>query len=206
MNRMGLTRMQWLSGVYLITHGVFAQTTAFGDDWPMLGRDATRNAVSSEADPPLTWQVGRVDRQSGRRKPGSQRNVRWSAPLGYITMGDPVVVDGLVWVGTNNHKVDDRSNPDASVLACFRQRDGKLLYRYLSPRLPNARWIDWPSSSMASAPLVEGDRLWFVSNRGEVICLDIGPLKRKDGQPHIDWKLDMIKELGVAPLQTVNND
>jgi outer membrane protein assembly factor BamB/precorrin-6B methylase 2 len=192
----GNGRITWILGLAVIC---LPNAWLIADDWPMLGRDATRNAVSLEKDPPLTWQIGKLDRQTGKWKTEDRRNVRWSAPLGYITMGDPVVADGLVWVGTNNHKVGDRSNPDASVLACFRERDGKLLYRYLSPRLPNARSIDWPSSSIASAPLVEGDRLWFVSNRGEVICLDIGPLKGHDGQPQIKWKLDMMKELGVVP-------
>jgi hypothetical protein len=33
-----------------------------GGDWPMLGRDATRNSVSPEKTPPLDWDVGEFDR------------------------------------------------------------------------------------------------------------------------------------------------
>jgi outer membrane protein assembly factor BamB/precorrin-6B methylase 2 len=180
---------------------ILPNTTVTADDWPMLGRDASRNAVSPESDPPLDWNFGKYDRQTTSWDANDQRNVRWVARLGSMTMGDPVVVDGLVWVGTNNYDIHKQrvQAEDASVLACFRESDGQLLYRYVSPRLRNARWSDWPTSSMASAPLVEGDRLWFVSNRGEVICLDIGPLKRSEGQPNVKWKVDMITELGVFP-------
>lgn len=173
-------------------------TSLSADDWPMLGRDATRNAVSPEKNPPLTWEIGKRDRRTGVWETTNRRNVRWVAPLGSVTMGDPIVADGLVWVGTNSGAFREKTS-DASVLACFRESDGELLYRYVSPRLPGARDNDWPVSSIASAPLVENDRLWFVSNRGEVVCLDIGPLKRGKGQPTIHWKLDMMAELNVFP-------
>ena len=39
--------------------------TLFADDWPMLGRDSTRNSVSPEKNPPLDWDV----------KTG--RNIKW---------------------------------------------------------------------------------------------------------------------------------
>ena len=63
----------------------------------------------------------------------------------------------------------------------------------------------WPAC--AGPPLIEGDRLYLVSNRAEVICFDIGPLLRSkenetrtpDDDPHVLWKLDMIAELGILP-------
>ena len=45
---------------------------------------------------------------------------------------------------------------------------------------------------MASSPCVEGDRLYYVSNRCELVCANV-----TDGG--FVWKLDMIKELGVFP-------
>src|SRR5262249_31757977 len=142
-----------------------------GEDWPMLGRNPSRNAVSPEGNPPTTWQVEQRDKAGNVLQPG--QNIKWDAPLGSLTFGDPVVADGLVWVGTNNYGPADEQAVDASVLACFRESDGKLLYRYVSPRLPQGRVHDWPSSAMAGSPLIEGDRLWFVTNRAEVICFDI---------------------------------
>src|SRR6476660_6822843 len=60
------------------------------EDWPMLGRDKTRNPVSPEHEAPIEWDV----------KTG--RNIKWRAALGSITVSEPIVADGLVWIGTNN--------------------------------------------------------------------------------------------------------
>jgi outer membrane protein assembly factor BamB len=156
-------------------------------DWPMFGRDATRNSVSLEKNAPTEWDI-----KSGR-------NIRWKAPLGTGCTGQPVISNGLVWIGTNNFALGDYgSRRDAGVLMCFRERDGKLLYRYVSPRLPN-RDEDWPSSVIGASPLVEKDRLWFVTNRCETACLDIGPLRRGTGTPRVVWKVDMRKQFKVVP-------
>ena len=50
---------------------------------------------------------------------------------------------------------------------------------------------------IGSSPLVEGDRLWLVTNRGEVFCLDIGPLIRGEGLPRKLWRLDMVSQFGI---------
>src|SRR5262249_17831257 len=101
--------------------------------------------------------------------------------------------------GTNNGAPRDPSHKnDASVLMCFRESDGKFLWQYVSPRLASGQANDWPGSSMP-APMIEGDRLWVVTNRCETVCFDIGPLRRGEGQPKLLWKVDMINELGVFP-------
>src|SRR5262249_55486136 len=106
---------------------------------------------------------------------------------------------GLVWVGTNNVRPGKPAfKEDAGVLACFRAADGKPRYRYVAPRLGKVIH-DWPHSSLACAPLAEGDRLWFTTNRCETVCLDVGPLRRGAGAPRVLWKVDMIRELGVFP-------
>ena len=180
--------------------GTVTSQDVHSDDWPMLGRSANRNSVSLEKNPPLQWDTDDVQFGEYDRTQKPRRNVKWVAKLGSVTFGDPVIADGLVWVGTNNDFEGNagRRNEDASVLACFRESDGKLLYKYVSPRL-QARIHDWPHSSIASSPLIEGDRLWFVTNRCETVCLDIGPLKRNEGTPRVVWKLDMMAELGVYP-------
>jgi outer membrane protein assembly factor BamB len=163
-----------------------------GHDWPQFGRDRTRNAVSPEKDPPLWWQAGQID-DKGKALP--DKNIRWTATLGSSTYGDPVVADGMVWIGTNN---DVEKRKDAAVLLCLDEKTGEELYRYVSPRL-KGRVHDWPHSSMACSPLIEGNRLWFTSNRCEVVCLDIGPLRNRIGQPRVLWKVDMREKLGVFP-------
>lgn len=169
-------------------------------DWPMRGRDSSRNAVSLETDAPADWQIA-TDRDSLRKSPNTvQKNVLWTARLGSYSLADPVIANGLVWLGTNNDSPRDPAvKQDASVLMCFRERDGKFLYQYVSPRLEEGKRFDWEYAGLASSPLVEGDRLWFCNNRCEIICLDIGPLHTGKGEPRLLWKIDMRKELGVMP-------
>lgn len=155
--------------------------------WSQFGRDSSRNPVSPAKNPPQNWRVP-------SRKSKTEQSVLWSAQLGTNTMGDPVVADGLVWVGTNEYA---NNRTDAAVLLCVSEKSGKPLYRYVSPRLPN-RYLDWPYSSLGCSPLIEGDRLWFTTNRCELVCLNIAPLKANGGEPKMLWKVDMIKEFGVV--------
>ncbi len=172
---------------------LWSNTIAQGADWPMRGGNQNRNAVVPDAQGPVDWQI--ADGQLPAKK------IRWSGELGFVSCGDPVIADGMVWVGTNNGR--EGTEGDASVLMCFRERDGKLLYKYVSPRLPRQSSStdsgDWPITSLASSPLIERDRLWFCTNRCEVICMDIAPLKSGVGEPRIVWKVDMRRELGVVP-------
>jgi outer membrane protein assembly factor BamB len=172
-------------------------------DWPQFGRDGTRNAVSLERNPPLRWDVGKTSDAKPTARQGMSSNIKWSAPLGSMTYGDPVVSNGLIWVGTNNGYAG--SKLDASVLACFRESDGKPLYRYVSPRLPQGIVHDWFNGSMACSPLVDQDRLWIITNRAEVVCLDIGGLRRDGAEPKLLWKVDLIGQFGVFPRGSLMN-
>jgi outer membrane protein assembly factor BamB len=176
---------------------LLAGLPAAADDWPMFGRDQIRNAVTPEKGAPVDWQ--RAQPGAGGQAAKEARNIKWSAQLGTMSIGGPVVAGGLVWVGTNNnHPRDPMVSKDAAVLMCFRESDGKFLWQYLSPRLPE-RYQDGPEHSMGSTPLVEGDRLWVITNRCEALCLDVGPLKRGEGLPKELWKIDMRKQFGVQP-------
>ena len=68
-------------------------------------RDRTRNAVSPDHNGPTTWRVQSCDKAGNVIQAG--QNIRWQAPLGSLTFGDPVVASGLVWVGTNNYQMGD---------------------------------------------------------------------------------------------------
>jgi outer membrane protein assembly factor BamB len=169
----------------------------------MWGRDASHNAVSPEKGAPIDFSIPELDKGKVI-KPG--RNIAWQAALGSRTVIPPVVADGLVWIGTNARDPDDAKIPkkewDGGVLLCFRESDGKLLWRHRTPRLSGkgvAVYEDFSQSALGSVPFIEGDGLWYVNNRTEVVCFDIVPLKKGTGQPVEVWKLDMRKELGVYP-------
>ncbi|MGL6073096.1 MAG: PQQ-binding-like beta-propeller repeat protein, partial [Fimbriiglobus sp.] len=128
------------------------------------------------------------------------KNIRWTANVGSRAIGGPVVANGLVWVGTNNESLlDPKITDDRGVYACFRESDGRFLGQYASPRLELGKMIaDWPTSGTGGSPVVEGDRVWLVTNRREVVCLDSKPLSQ--GTPaRVVWKYDLIQELGVFP-------
>src|SRR5262249_15484412 len=66
---------------------------------------------------------------------------------------------------------------------------------------------DWPREGVCSTPFVEGERLWYVTNRGEVACLDVNGMANGNqgwqGEKYKDptdadvlWLYDMVKELG----------
>ena len=63
---------------------------AFAEDWPVFGRDASRNAVVVTGNAPTDWDVD------------NGRNIRWKVQLGSATFATPVVAGGRVYIGTNN--------------------------------------------------------------------------------------------------------
>lgn len=171
-------------------------------DWPQWGGSPARNNTPEGTSIPTTWDIG------------AGENIRWSAGLGSETYGNPVSANGKVYVGTNNgagYLSRYSSKVDLGVLLCFDAATGKFLWQHSSEKLPTGRVHDWPNQGICCAPMVQGDRLWFVSSRGEVLCLDTdgfldgendGPFDKEPNQnsdeADVVWKLDMMKELSVS--------
>jgi outer membrane protein assembly factor BamB len=177
----------------------------FSQDWPMWGGTTGRNMVSAVKGIPSTWDIH------------SKKNIKWKADLGSTSYGNPVIADGKIFVGTNNNSP---RNPDITgdkgVLMCFQESDGKFLWQAISEKL--AQNLDWPEQGVCSSPAVEGKRLFYVTNRAELVCLDTeGFLDgENDGafqsetytgktDADIIWKLDMRKELDVVQLYMANS-
>ena len=152
-------------------------------DWPMLGRDRTRNAATTEGNPPVFWSVA------------EGANIKWAGKLGTITWATPVVSQGLVWIGTTSEEYE---TAPGGHLFCFRETDGKLLYRHFTPVRPGSN-RGWSNVGMTSSPFIEGHRVWFTTLRSEVICLDFEPLLRGEADVRELWKLDMAESLDVVP-------
>jgi len=142
-------------------------------DSNLQGTASLRNNAVEGADLPVDWEIGDYDRATREYIGG--RNIKWSASLGSQTYGTPVISDGRVFIGTNNAGGYVRRYParvDLGCLLCFRESDGKFLWQHSNEKLLTGRKHDWPQQGVCSTPLVENDRLWYVSNRGEVVCLD----------------------------------
>ena len=86
-----------------------------------------------------------------------------------------MVAGGKVYVGTNNgagHLDRYPSEVDLGCLLAFDEKSGEFLWQHSSEKLITGRVHDWPLQGICCAPLVEGTRLWFVTSRGEVRCVD----------------------------------
>ena len=149
--------------------------------WPTFGGGLSRNMVNLTEKGIQTT----CDIQTGK-------NVKWTAKLGSKAYGGPIVSGGKVFVGTNNDEPrDPKVKGDKGILMCFDEATGKLLWQAVHDKLKSGLVNDWPHEGICSSPYVEGNRLWYVSNRCEVVCRDT------DGKEI--WTLDMIGKLDVFP-------
>ncbi|MBI3463246.1 MAG: PQQ-binding-like beta-propeller repeat protein, partial [Planctomycetes bacterium] len=215
----GLMMNQYCRLLVLPVFGVLsAAWSVWAEDWPVLGRDASRNAVSPEKDPPTDWEIGKFENKAWRWwqwGPEKSRNIKWAAPLGSMTFAAPVVANGQIYIGANNGVGYLKRYPndiDLGCLLCFAESDGRFLWQFSAEKLPTGRIHDWPLQGLGATPLVEGDRLWFVSNRSEVVCLDTKGFRDDEndgsfkGEPvqgadeaDVVWRFDLISKLGVFP-------
>ena len=119
--------------------------------------------------------------------PKTGRNIRWTAELGTSTYSTPIVAAGRVFIGTNNgHPRDPQHSGDRGVLMCFDERTGKLLWQLVVPKLPHDPYLDCPGVGLTSTPAIEGNRVFLVSNRAEVLCLDLLGLSNGNDGPYRD--------------------
>lgn len=170
-------------------------------DWPMWGGAPGRNMVSLEKGIPSEWEID------------SPKSVKWKVQLGSPTYGNPIVADGRVFIGTNNEaELRKGITGDKGILACFDEQSGRFLWHASHDKLPSGNINDWKLQGIPSAPCVEGDRLYYVSNRCELVCADVqgfldgendGPYKVEKHTDKQDadvvWILDMYKDLKVFP-------
>ncbi len=170
---------------------LFASDPGTGD-WPMWGGSPDRNMFSPMKGIPISWDVQK------------KTNVKWMSELGSQSYGNPVVAGGQIYVGTNNELLrNPKEGGDRGVLMCFRESDGKFLWQHANEKLAAGRALDWPFQGVCSSPLVEGDRVYYVSNRAELVALDA----KGDGAggPKVIWKFDMIEEVGSSPHNMANS-
>ena len=194
---------------------ILLAASAWAADWPQWGGTPVRNNVSLEKKVPSEWDVGQFDDKTGQWLQESAKNVRWVAQLGSQTYGTPTVAGGRVFCATNNRAGWTKRYPttvDLGCLVCFKQADGRFDWQLSCKKLEQGSALDWPETGICCSPLVEGNRVWLVTNRCEVVCLDAAGFsdRKNDGshqsdpnadrdQANIVWSFDMIRQLGVQP-------
>ncbi|HZM02139.1 MAG TPA: PQQ-binding-like beta-propeller repeat protein, partial [Candidatus Saccharimonadales bacterium] len=100
---------------------------------------------------------------------------------------------GRVYIGTNNEDPRDPNHlADSGVLMCFDEATGNFLWQLVVPKREEDPYLDWPKTGWSSPVSVEGDRVYVVSNRGEVMCLDARGLTNGNDGPYTNEALHMI--------------
>lgn len=167
---------------------------AWAGDQPQWGERYTRNMISKEKDLPATFD------------PEAGMGVKWSAPLGGNAYGTPTVAQGRVFMGANNESPrDPRIQGDRGVLLCLNEADGGLVWQLCSPRIGGDDYLDWPKIASCTPPTVEGDKVYFLTNRFEVVCLDINGQANGNDGPYMDEGKHAM-EAGQAPIEMTPAD
>ena len=174
----------------------------YGADWSMWGGSTGRNMVNTaEQNIAAEWDID------------AGKNIKWMVELGSQSYGNPVIHNGKLFVGTNNGlERDPEVTGDKGIIMVFNEADGEFLWQAIHDKLPIGRVNDWPEQGICSTVFAEGERIYYVSNRAQLICADTegfldgendGPFTDEaySGPQHADfiWVLDMIDELGVFP-------
>lgn len=155
--------------------GLIISSILQADDQAQWGTAWNRNMISKETGLPTF-----ID-------PKTNTNIRWKVPLGTEAHSTPVVSGGRVYIGTNNHQARDlKHKGDRGVLMCFDELTGDLQWQLVVPKRTEDRFFDWPRSGISSPATVEGDRVYIVTNRGEVACLDVHGLSNGNQGPYMD--------------------
>lgn len=184
---------------------------AQGQDALQWGEKLTRNMVSGETGLPATFNI-----ETGK-------NVKWAVSVGSNNYASPVVAKGKVLIGANNADLrDPRHEGDRGTLLCLNETDGSLVWQLIVPRIEGDRHNDWPMIGICSPPTIEGNCVYVLTSRSEVLCLDLnGQVDGNDGTfqgegwymalsgqfPHeitlkdadILWCYDLRLELGLCP-------
>jgi outer membrane protein assembly factor BamB len=193
-----------------------------GGDWPTWGHDASRNMACEASGLPTDFKAGEFIGVSDRIDRATTENVRWISKLGSQSYGNPTIANGRVYVGTNNDVPrDKRFKGDRCVLNCLDEATGELIWQLNVPKLGTGKVSDWEFLGICSSPTVDEDRVYLVTNRCEVMCLDVNgmadgnqgfadeglyaawpekePLLVEKTDADILWILNMIDECGVFP-------
>jgi outer membrane protein assembly factor BamB len=195
----------------------------FAGDWPSWGKEHSRNMVSDEKNIPDDFNIGKFKKGTEEVDLSTTTNVKWVTKLGSQAYGNTTVSNGRIFIGTNNETPrDPRHVGDRGIVMCLDEATGEFLWQLVVPKLGAGKVSDWEYLGICSSPAVDGDYVYVVTNRCEVVCLDVHGLANGNDGPFQDeaayvagpdappiepgpmdadiiWRFDMRDELGVFP-------
>ncbi len=202
-----------------------------GADWPQWGGNPSRNMYHPGAKGvPATFEPGKPFPGKEDIDPATTKGLRWVAKLGSQSFGTPTVSGGRIFVGTNNEAPrDPKFKGDKNCLYCLDEKTGKLLWQLATPKLESGKVNDWEFVGMTCSPTVEGNYVYVVTPRCEVLCLTVkglaggnegfqdeakylggvganaSPIPTGPTDADIVWRFDMMEELGVFHHNAANS-
>lgn len=179
-------------------------------DWPQWCGSDGKNMVSEETGLPDSFVPGEKDSRKGEIRLATAKNVKWGRRLCDAIYSTPVIAGGKIFLGGQQE--------EQGLLMCLDQRTGKLLWKWHAAAKEVPYKIDgWVIGisvnpqrlGVCSSPVVEQNRVYFVSNDFKVVCLDAGgeatsASPRPDGEAKVIWTFDMWDRLGVFPCDAAN--
>jgi outer membrane protein assembly factor BamB len=204
-----------------------SSSIASADDWPEWGYGPSRNMASDAKNLPVSFGPGKQKYGLRQIDMSTTRNVKWAIVLGSQTYGNPVISGGKIIVGTNDGMLKDPrfKRTRGGLVICCDAETGKTLWKLVVPRFETKDKkfnMNQLNLGICNSATVEGDRAYIISNRGDLLCLDMngqadgnnGPFqnegrymvppdrpaaKLNKSDADIIWRYDMIAELPVRP-------
>ena len=180
---------------------VLAVSPALAEDWPQWGGTHARNMycnarhlpehLTADKSPEVKYkgETYEVDRSN-------LPNLKWVTKLGSQSYGNVTIRKGKVFIGTNNeHPRDPRHVGDRSIVMCFDEKTGEFLWQLVVPKLASGKVNDWEGLGILSSPTIEDDRVYLVSSRCEVICLDVNGMANGNDGPFKDEAKYVVKDV-----------
>ncbi len=178
-------------------------------DWPQWGGTDAKNMVSEEKGLPETFVPGERDfAVAATIKMDTTKNVKWVSKVCQAVYATPVIANGKIFVGGRR--------PREGLMTCLDERSGKTLWQWQGPARKIPDYIDgWligirthpEELGVCSSPVVDGDRLYFVTHSFKVMCLDVNgqpPSGTAPGSARVVWEFDMWDKVGVFPCDAAN--
>jgi outer membrane protein assembly factor BamB len=174
-------------------------------DWPQWAGSDGKNMVSAEKGLPDSFVPG-DKKPDGTIDLGTARNVRWGVKVATAIYSTPSIAKGGIFLGGM-----ERGN---GIFVCLDADSGKLLWKWKAPPKKFPSDIDGfhigiheipAQMGVCSTATIDGDRVYFVSHRFEVVCLDVnGQAPTNAGEARVVWNFDMQEKAGAFPCDAAN--
>lgn len=185
----------WLAGILSAALHTQAQ------DWAQWGGTPERNMYSPATGLPHVFTKGaaaeiKINPTTEAVERSNLQNVKWVAKIGSQSYGNVTVARGRVFIGTNNEPPRDPRHPgDRSILLCLDEATGELQWQQVISKLASGKVNDWESLGLLSSPTIEGDRVYIVSSRCELLCLDINGMRNGNDGPFKEEAKYVVKDV-----------